>query len=575
VGSATTPGDQFGPADDAMRRRGVVQPGETLDDAMCRSLSALFDVDRTMNGVRDIQFEFRARELIFGRVIALSTAFLANAGRPGGVTASCTVLPLLTLRGELDLADFTSESYAALARAIGTGYDLSHLEFPDVALPRLNAKLDQINEQLILGGIRPVAGMATLRADHPRIQEFLRTKREADFGAWRFTLSVSLAESLFQVAHSGLEWDLTDDHGQTVGCMDGEELLGDIAETAHYCGEPGVVFKDRFDADNATPAWPYVSTAPCAEVGMAYGEGCHFGYVNISALVHDSRFDWDYFAEAVRVMTRILDAGVEITRLNATSLNLSLVGPKRRIGVGLTGVADMFIALRVPYDSAEALSISARLSEMIDFHSKAESIDLARVRGRFPAFINSRYTSPSWVRRKSSRRAFVSEDAWDELYKSIGSVGIRNATTTAMPSAETASALVGSSTSLEPLLSIWDHGNALRPIVREAMSNSWGLQKTEEWEESHRAETEPCSDTCDLTEFPYLKVATQIDFRDHIRVQAAFQRFMDEGISKTINMPRTCAPSDVREAFGLAYSEGLKGVAVFRDGCLDERDTDQ
>ncbi len=519
-----------------MRRRGALHAGESVPDAVARTVAELLTVDTALSGHADRLFGALVETLMADGVLALSTAPLANTGTPDAVTASCTVLALPTLGDEVDVPSLLAGSASALGEAIGTGYDLSAVSDPRRALGQLNDVLAPIDADQLARHRRRVASMATVRADHPRILDVVRAKRAAG-PDWRVTLSVLVDEALFETAGAV---PLRDGTGTVVGHLDAAELLDELAASSHECGEPGILFWDRFERDNPTPDWPYVSTAPCAEVAMPVGDACHFSYVNLARLVRGGQFDEDGLVTAVRALTRLLDASVELTARHGARVGLTLVPMKRRIGVGLTGYADLLIRLGLTYGGPESLLLAGRISELTDHHSKVESVRLARTRGPFPAWSLSRYTDPAWVRRKVRPGGGLGR-AWDRLFADLADHGIRHACTTALPSAETSSALVGSSTSLEPLMSLTDATGRLRPPVAAALA-----------------------DHPPGTDLPYLRTATQIPYQDHLAVQAAFQSYLDDGISKTVNVPEDTTVADFRDAFGLARRLNLKGTSLYR-----------
>jgi ribonucleoside-diphosphate reductase alpha chain len=555
-----------------MIQRGIIQPGETLAGSLERTVGALVELDTELNGGRDEQFVETVVDYVNDGTIVFGTPVMTNAGRENAITAACTVLPVRVEEGRVNMSRFYHDSEAALDKAVGTGYDLSELDEPAKALVELNGALDEINTHLVKANQRPVASMATLRADHPGVVDFIRAKRGADFSKWRFNISVFLSEELFEAAAEGRAWDLRDNDGNVVDSIDAETLLTEIAECAHYCGEPGILFKDRIDADNPTPQWEYKSTAPCAEVAMAEGEACQFSYVNVSELFgKDGTFDVEKFGSAVRVMTRLLDASVEHTVRNAEDFSLPLVEQKRRIGVGITGFADLLINLGIPYDDPRAATLAAQMSEALDFHSKVESAELAKQRGAFPAFPISRFLEPEWLRRKLPySTGAITEEQWEKLFSDINEHGIRHASTTAMPPTGTSSAIVGSSKSLEPLFVITDHHGVVSRVVMEALSRSDdpAIQQIL----GHISLTGPDMLDADMLALvPHLRTARQVNSTAHLDVQAGFQTFLDESLAKTINLPQTATVADVRASLQSAYNSRLKGITVFRDNCLSER----
>lgn len=295
--------------------------------------------------------------------------------------------------------------------------------------------------------------------------------------------------------------------------------------------------------------------------------------MNLARLASSGRFDLDRLGVAVELLTRVLDASVELTSRNARRVGLTLVSMKRRIGVGLTGFADLLVELELPYGGAGSVQLAGKISETADYHSKVESVRLARARGPFPACGTSRYTDHRWVRRKLDRSGnqVVGSTEWDRLHADIGQHGIRHACTTALPSAETSSALVNVSTSLEPRLSlIGPDGRAHQP-QRRALERAWGPHRLAAWESAHRSGEVALLPTAELARMPYLLTASQVGYGDHLRIQAAFQSFMDDGISKTINVRQNTTAADFYDAFQLAYRLNLKGTSLFRAGCLAER----
>lgn len=341
--------------------------------------------------------------------------------------------------------------------------------------------------------------------------------------------------------------------------MAARQVLREIANSAHYCGEPGVLFRDRSEVDNPTPGWNYVSTAPCAELAMAEGEACHFSYLNVGKLVDGNWLDLAMFETAATCITRMLDAATEFTIRGRGDL-LNLVKEKRRIGVGITGFADLLINLRINYGSHRAAEIAAEIAEYLDLFTKRASVELARQRGPFPAIATSRYADEQWVRRKlRGKRPCIDEGRWSALVSDILKHGVRNSSTTSMPPSGTSSAIVGISNSLEPYLSLRDVHGALHKIFR-------GL-------DPGIVRVDSCAQSIDerLLALPFIALAKDIGPLSHLAVQAAFQSFLDDGISKTVNLPTACTVGEVYDLLFSAFRYGLKGVSVFREGCLLER----
>ncbi len=558
-----------------MHKRGMIDAHESVCHALERTVTALIKTDLVLNGgTLDHSFASNVIDLINRGTIVFGTAILTNAGRPKTATAACTILPLPLHNGLLDLARFRTDSLATLGNLLGTGYDLSALPSPAQTLVELNAILDEINQLLVLGNKRPAASMATLRADHPDIINFICAKREANFSEWRCNISVFATEQLFICAATDNGWPLRDDDNNIVDEIPAKRLLHEIAASAHYCGEPGILFKDRMEEDNPTPHWSYKSTAPCAEIAMAEGEACQFSYINLATcLGKDGFFDADLFGNAVEHVTRLLDASIDQTIEQSHELGLSLVAQKRRIGVGIMGFADLLVAMKIPYDCEQAIALATQISELLDYHSKHASVELAKQRGSFPAYKLSKFTDSEWAQRKLTHcTGAVPSEKWDALFTNLQEFGIRHASTTALPPTGTSSALVGASPSLEPLFALTDSQGELIPSVRRALAK-------ENSGCAHRVLKElqgPCAIVRDeqiLAANPHLRTARQIGPKAHIQIQCAFQKFLDESLAKTVNLPHDATHEDVMQILWETYQNGLKGITVFRDGCLEERVT--
>lgn len=542
-----------------MRLRGLIAHDSSLEATLEHLIDRICEIDGALGGVDSMRFREALSNLIGDGVIILGTPILQNIGPGSGSAAGCTVLRPWNDSNMRRGSELLARASMMLSDATGIGFDLSALSHPSDALVSLNEHLGRVNEVLVGRSKRPVASMATIRDDHADLVSFIRSKRNVDFSHWRLTISVFVSDALILAAEQDQMWALRDKSGYVVSEMRARKVLREIAESAHYCGEPGVLFRDRLEADNATPAWNYVSTAPCAELAMAEGEACHFSYLNLGKLVTDGQLDLDRFEAAASCCTRMLDAATEFTIQGRGDL-LKLVSEKRRIGVGITGFADFLIKMRVDYRTPRARELAAEIAENLDYFTKRASVDLAQQRGPFQAIASSRYVDVQWVRRKlHGKKLQVQQSKWDSLVSDILTHGIRNSSTTSMPPSGTSSEIVGVSKSLEPYLTLRDTQGVLHKIFRD-------LQENPKWGEDALAQD------ARLLALPYVSLAKDIEPLSHVAIQAAFQSFVDDGISKTINMANACTADEVYDLLFLAFRHGLKGLSVFRDGCLSERE---
>jgi ribonucleoside-diphosphate reductase alpha chain len=545
-------------AEKIMRQRGIINNDETIEDVLYHTIDTLSEIDFQLGQYGNDDFRLTLTELIGKGIIVLGTPLLKNIRSSNSSAAACTVLKLPAGRHFPNNSELLQLSNLMFDDATGVGFDFSDLDHPTETLLLLNDYLNAINNDLQSQKKRPVASMATIRNDHPEVLQFIRCKRDVDFSVWRVNISVFVCEDLFRVAEQDGDWYLRNKTGETIATIKASVLLMEIADCAHYCGEPGILFKDRLDVDNPTPQWNYISTAPCAELAMAEGDACHFSYINIGKLVNGSQLDMELFIRAATCLTRLLDAATECTVRGRGDI-LWLVKEKRRIGVGITGFADLLMKLKINYDSDEAQQIAGQIAESLDFYTKKESVALAQARGVFPSYENSQYKNRKWLQRKLGEKALhIPRETWEILFDDILAYGIRNASTTSMPPTGTSSEIVGVSKSLEPYFSFRNvYGNTYK--VFTDFFNETALE-------------EPLgSEYAYLKEYPYIKLAGDIAPIMHIRIQSMFQSFLDDGVSKTINLSNRTSREEIYQLLFNAYNYKLKGITVFRDNCLNER----
>jgi ribonucleoside-diphosphate reductase alpha chain len=478
---------------------------------------------------------------------------LMNAGRPHGQLAACFVLPV-----DDDLAAiFDALKWAALIHQSGggTGFSFSRLRprgdvvktthgvaSGPVSFMRVYDSATEIIKQ---GGVRRGANMAVLAADHPDVIEFVDAKRGP--GLENFNVSVAAPDALFRAAAAGAPWPLRHPRsGAVVRTLDARALLDRIALAAWESGEPGLVFLDRVEAANPTPdLGRFEAVNPCGEQPLLPFEACTLGSVNLSRFARGGAVDWDRLAACVRDGVRFLD---DVLDVNAWPLpQIAAVSARnRKIGLGVMGWADLLVALGIPYDAPEALALAGDVAGFVQREAHAASEALARLRGPFPGFPTS-----------ALARA--------------GAAPRRNATVTTIAPTGTLALIAGCSSGIEPLFAL--------AYVRRALGDV-------ELREEHPAAAAALRAAGAEAVIPAVRgagrargidgvpeavqrlLATAYDVAPeaHVRMQAAFQRHVDNGVSKTINLPREATVDDVARAYALAFELGCKGITVYRDG---------
>ena len=443
--------------------------------------------------------------------------------------------------------------------------------------------LDLLNrhaaQETATGGYdRYIGNMANLDIDHPRVAAFAATKTERR-DVRHFNLSLNVTEAFIGALEEGRPFPLRD--GTAV---DPRELWETVVRSAWRCGDPGLLFLERFNEDNPTPSLGrYTTTAPCAEVALTPGESCVFGYVNLGGLVRHRtgdragppEVDDELLRRVVTVTTRVLDNVLEASLARyPAQRSVDVMGAKRKIGLGVCGFADLLVALRVPYDSPEAAGLLEEVLASISFYSKLASLELAARRGSFPEFPRSRYASGGFLRRKygALRGLCIGPADWEALDEEIRRRGLlRHASTTALPPSGRSALLLDASTSIEPWFSLLGADGAARPALRALVEEV--CQAPGEARATLEAITR--AGTCQLPGWVpdavrrVVKRAAEVAPRDHLAVAAAATRAVDEAASKTINLPRSAGPEVVDDVFRRAWRMGLKAISVYRDGSLE------
>jgi ribonucleoside-diphosphate reductase alpha chain len=486
---------------------------------------------------------------------------LMNAGKHEGQLSACFVLPVGDSMPEI----FDAVKWAAMIQQTGggTGFSFSRLRpsgdvvastqgvasGPVSFIEVFNTATDAIRQ----GGVRRGANMGILRVDHPDILEFISAKATPS-RLRNFNVSVAITDVFMEAVVAGGEYALRSPRsGAELRRLEARKIWELIARMAWKSGEPGVIFLDRINAVNPTPALGSMeSTNPCGELPLLPFESCNLASINVGRLVRDGAFDWNRFGELVRLGVRFLDDVIDANHYPLPQID-EITRRNRKIGLGLMGFADALVQLGIAYDTDEAVAFGERLASALDRESVAASVELARERGPFPNFAGSR---------------------WEKE----GHPPLRNATTTSIAPTGTISILAGCSGGIEPLYAVSFVRQVLdgarlvdvHPLfVERARREGWyseSLMQTIAERGSVRGIDRVPAEVQRLFVTAY-DVAPEW----HIKMQAAFQRHVHNAVSKTINFPRAATVDDVRRAYEQAWNSGCKGVTVYRDGSREEQ----
>jgi ribonucleoside-diphosphate reductase alpha chain len=397
--------------------------------------------------------------------------------------------------------------------------------------------------------------MGILRIDHPDIIEFIRAK-ERDGELNNFNLSVGLTETFMKAVEADGDYDLVAPHTKEVReTLKARKVFEMLVQKAWESGDPGIVFLDRINRDNPTPAQGEIeSTNPCGEQPLLPYEACNLGSINLACLHVAGRetleysVDWNELKRIVHLAVRFLDNVIDASRYPLDAIT-DKVRTNRKIGLGVMGWADLLFQLGVPYNSQEALNLGEKLMKFVLEESRAASKALAKERGPFPAYDESVFAA-----------------------KDLGPY--RNATTTTIAPTGTLSIIAGCSSGIEPLFALCFSRNVMdgeklmevnpyfEDALKQARCHSAGLME----QVARKGSVANFEHLPEALRRVYV-TAMDIEAKWHLRMQAAFQKHTDNAVSKTVNLPNSATVDDIRSIYWMAYEQGCKGVTVYRDGC--------
>lgn len=538
------------------------RPQETPEQLFARVAQTAAAVDARYEPSADVRtvagrFYSRMAKLEF----LPNSPTLMNAGRPLGQLSACFVLPVEDSMEDI----FEAVKQAALIHKSGggTGFSFSRLRPQGSAVNSTGGVasgpvsfmrvFNAATEAVKQGGTRRGANMGILRADHPDIMAFINCKKDG-LDITNFNISVGVTEAFLHAAQTGEAYDLIDPHTRRVtGRLNARTVFDAIVNAAWHNGEPGMVFLDRINRDNAVPCeGDFEATNPCGEQPLLPFESCNLGSVNLAHMLKDTdgtpEIDWDELAAVVRDAVHFLDNVIDANRYPLPQIN-DATKKTRKVGLGVMGFADLLLILGVPYDSNEAVRLGERLMAFIEEKGHEASRALARARGAFPLFDRSTLA---------------------------GGMPRRNATVTTIAPTGTLSILAGCSGGIEPVFAFAFTRNVLdgaalpelNPVLARTLQ-ARGLLTTENMRRIAAEGTLANLDDIPADLRRVFVCAHDIAPEAHIRMQAAFQRHTDNAVSKTVNFPHNATPEDVRRVFLLAWQEGCKGVTVYRDGSRD------
>ena len=537
---------------------------ETVDELFHRVADAVAAADVRFDPQADVADTARSFYRMMTELDFLpNSPTLMNAGRPLGQLSACFVLPVADSMEDI----FDAIKNAALIHKSGggTGFSFSRLRAkgstvnstggvasgPISFMKVFNAATEAVKQ----GGTRRGANMGILRVDHPDILEFITCKNDTK-EITNFNISVGLTEAFMEAAESGSEYELVDPASRRVtGRLNAREVFEAIVRSAWQTGEPGILFLDRLNKDNPCPGQGEIeSTNPCGEQPLLPYEACNLGSIN---LVHHLRrtetgyaLDRAKLEQTIRTAVHFLDNVIEVNQYPLPEID-AMTKKTRKIGLGIMGFADMLLYLGIPYDSDEGVAMASQVMELVQTIGHQESQRLAQVRGPFPLFAESVYRDGA---------------------------PLRNATVTTIAPTGTLSIIAGVSSGVEPVFAYAYYRNVMdnthlietNQILRDKLTEL-GLYSDELMrqiiEHGSLAHVEGIPEAVKRV----FVCAHDVSPIWHVKMQAAFQQFTDNAVSKTVNFPNSATREEVAEVYRLAYELGCKGTTIYRDGSRDEQ----
>ena len=552
------------------------KPVETPNDLFWRVATTIAAADAKY-GASGKQVDESARAfygIMAERQFMPNSPTLMNAGRPLGQLSACFVLPVddALSNGRSGIYDTLRAMALVHQSGGGTGFSFSRLRpkndivrstmgvasGPVSFMSLFDASTDVVKQ----GGTRRGANMGILRVDHPDIMEFITCKDDTS-KITNFNISVAVTDRFMEAVEKDEPYDLIHPKtGSVTGQLQAREVWQRIIHGAWKTGEPGVFFIDKANHYNPVPhLGSYEATNPCGEQPLLPYDVCNLGSINLGVFVKDGEIDWDGLRQVIRVSTHFLENVIDANQYPLDEIT-DLAQHIRRIGLGVMGLADLFVRLGIAYDSDEAVELGRKIQAFVDEEAKQESERLAEIRGTFPEWARSIWgpdetaaRGPDGERVRPMRR-------------------LRNCNVTTVAPTGTISIIANCSSGIEPLFAVAFMRNQAGVLMPDVNEDFVAIAKQEGWYSDELMRRIAEAGHIEFPEVPekwrrVFVTANHIKPEWHIRMQAAFQEHNDSAISKTCNFAHDATEEYVEEIYRLAYKLNCKGVTVYRDGSRD------
>ncbi len=544
-----------------LRRDALARVVESPKDMFRRVAHAIAQAENSWSSLDEVDYYENEYYRMMGSLEFLpNSPTLMNAGRENGQLAACFVLPI-------------ADSIEGITRAVqqmamihksggGTGFSFSSIRPKNDPVnstggpasgPVSFIKLfDTATDVVKQGGRRRGANMAVLRVDHPDIQDFTQAKKEGNLP--NFNLSVAVTSHFMRCLKKGTTYPLVNPrNGKIVRFVPAKEVFEGICKAARESGDPGLLFIDEINRHNPTPQLGSIeATNPCGEQPLLPYESCNLGSINLASLVSDGEFDEERFEILIDLAVRFLDNVIDVTHYPLPEVE-KMTRANRKIGLGVMGFAEMLMKLGISYDSAKARTYATSMMKLFLKRCRQASIALGKQRGCFANYKGSGL-------------------------EKLKIPPLRNATLTTIAPTGTISLLANTTSGIEPAFALSFYRRALegeefleiQPTFRKTMEQE-GLASSALFEE-----VATTGSVQGIKEIPkkyqeIFKTAMDMKPLDHVKMQAVFQKYTDNAVSKTVNLPDDATWEDVFKIYMSAYELKCKGITVYRYGCHENQ----
>jgi ribonucleoside-diphosphate reductase alpha chain len=500
-------------------------------------------------------------QLMFNLEFMPNSPTLMNAGTDIGQLSACFVLPVEDSIPGI----FNAVKDMALIHKSGggTGFSFSHLR-PKGDIVKTTEGMasgpisfmrvfDVSTDVIKQGGRRRGANMGILSIDHPDVIDFVKAKTQEGF-LTNFNISVAVTDEFVNAVKSDSMFKLVNPRTkEIVKEVKAREIWNLIVENAWKTGDPGMIFIEEVNRHNPTPQMGKIeSTNPCGEQPLLPYESCNLGSINLAKMVRNNEIDWEKLRRTIHKTVHFLDNVITANKYPLQQIR-KITYANRKIGLGIMGFADLLVQLKIPYDSEQALATGEKIMKFVEEEGHKKSVELGETRGSFPNFKGS-------------------------LWERKGYRAMRNATVTTVAPTGTISVVAGCSSGIEPLFAI--------AFIRNVMDGTHLLEVNPYFEEVAKergfytkelmGKVSTLGSIKIFQEIPddvkrIFVTAHDVEPKWHVRMQAAFQKYTDNAVSKTVNLPNSATVKDVDEVFRLAYELKCKGITVYRYGSKKEQ----